>query len=54
MKVLHWFYEKDVLTEESILPWYSKLSDTSRLKVKIQPFVKWLQEADEETDSESE
>lgn len=50
-KVLHWFYEKDVLAEEAIIPWYTKLNDSSRLKVKIQPFVKWLQEADEESDS---
>lgn len=52
VKVLHWFYEKDVLSEDVILPWFEKLNQTSRLRIKIQPFVKWLQEADEETDSD--
>lgn len=52
MKALHWFYEKDVLSEDAIMPWFSKLEENSRLRVKIQPFIKWLQEADEESDSE--
>lgn len=51
-KILHWFYEKDVLTEEAILQWHSKLNQASRLKIKTAPFIQWLQEADEESDSD--
>lgn len=49
---MHWFYEKDVLNEDSVIEWFETLTQASRLRTKIQPFVQWLQEADEESGSE--
>ncbi|GLV37109.1 eukaryotic translation initiation factor 2B subunit epsilon [Carabus blaptoides fortunei] len=54
VKVLHWCYDKDILSEDSIVQWHSKLNTMSRLYIKTQPFIQWLQEADEESESDSE
>jgi translation initiation factor 5 len=55
-KILLAFYEGDVLSEESLLKWGSKKSssryvdkETSRkVRKAAQPFLKWLEEAEEE------
>lgn len=55
-KILLSFYNGDVLTEEALLKWGSKKSssrfvdkETSRkVRKAAQPFLKWLEEAEEE------
>lgn len=49
VKVLKWLYDKDVLSEESILLWNSTLDESSPLFNDITPFITWLQEAEEES-----
>ncbi|KAK9304652.1 hypothetical protein QLX08_004073 [Tetragonisca angustula] len=57
--LLHMFYDKDVLSEEKILEWYKsndKQTDSyekNKVRVAVQPFIKWLEEAEEDS-SESE
>ncbi|XP_022108135.1 translation initiation factor eIF-2B subunit epsilon-like [Acanthaster planci] len=62
-KLLLQFYEADVLSEEAILHWYSNtpssddaVASASRkqIRTQVQPFIKWLQEAEEESDSSEE
>jgi len=49
-------YDKDVLSEETILGWYKKGSNPKGRAVfvkDLEKFVQWLQEAEEESDDES-
>ncbi|GAB6019121.1 hypothetical protein CHUAL_013999 [Chamberlinius hualienensis] len=55
--VVHFLYENDVLSEEVILNWYNdSLSDIDEyekeIKSKISPLIKWLEEAEEEEESD--
>nr|CAD7455375.1 unnamed protein product [Timema tahoe] len=54
LKLLHLLYEQDILGEEAILKWHSSpdLDDPAAtpLRITVEPFIKWLQEADEESD----
>ncbi|XP_076343757.1 eukaryotic translation initiation factor 2B subunit epsilon isoform X2 [Tachypleus tridentatus] len=60
MKVLHFLYEKDILSEPVILEWYSNPpvlgdldpAEQNLLRRKVQPFIKWLEEAEEESSEE--
>jgi len=52
-KVLHLLYELDVLGEDAILKWSSKLQDTG-IKTKIEGFLDWLQEDDDDESDEEE
>jgi len=52
--LLHQFYDRDILSEEKILEWYESTGediDTLHTKVKnaVQPFIKWLREAEEDS-----
>lgn len=48
-KLLHKLYDKDILSEDIVTKWFDKL-EASPLKKSVEPFVKWLQEADEESE----
>nr|CAD7569596.1 unnamed protein product [Timema californicum] len=54
LKLLHLLYEQEILGEEAILKWHSSpdLDDPAAtpLRTTVEPFIKWLQEADEESD----
>ncbi|KAK6461577.1 eukaryotic translation initiation factor 5 [Scheffersomyces coipomensis] len=57
--VLHILYDKEVISEETIIAWGSKVSKkyvakdiSKKVRKAAKPFVKWLQEADEESDEE--
>lgn len=55
MAVLNWLYDKDYLSEDSITSWFGSLDKESRLYQKVQPFIDWLEEAEEaSSDEESE
>lgn len=57
LKILHLLYEKDILPEEVILNWYQHPSvlmehdpaQQKEIRKQIQPFIKWLMEAEEES-----
>ncbi|XP_054711048.1 translation initiation factor eIF-2B subunit epsilon-like [Uloborus diversus] len=50
-KVLHFWYESDVLNEPVILKWFNNLTDESdKIRKQAGAFINWLQEADEESD----
>lgn len=60
-KVLLTLYENDIITEEVIKDWGSKVSKryvskdiSKKLKKAAKPFIKWLEEAEEESEEESE
>ncbi|PNF27949.1 hypothetical protein B7P43_G16441 [Cryptotermes secundus] len=53
LKLLHLLYDKDILGEDAILKWYNsddKSSTAAALRKQVAPFIKWLEEADEESD----
>ncbi|XP_058458776.1 eukaryotic translation initiation factor 5 [Malaya genurostris] len=59
--ILKLFYDTDVLEEKAILEWSQKVSKkyvskdvATQIHEKANPFVKWLQEAEEEESSEDE
>lgn len=60
-KILHILYNTDVLEEEAILTWYAKSfpdaddqAQRTQLRQQVTPFINWLNEADEESDEESD
>ncbi|KAL0113319.1 hypothetical protein PUN28_012461 [Cardiocondyla obscurior] len=57
--LLHQFYDRDILSEEKILEWYESTeedADALHVKVKnaVQPFIKWLREAEEDSTESNE
>lgn len=58
-KILHKLYDSEIISEEAIVEWGSKVSKkyvpkdvSKKVRKAAKPFVKWLQEADEESDEE--
>jgi translation initiation factor 5 len=53
--ILKFLYDEEVLDEESILIWYGGLvNKPTQFAKAAEPFCKWLEEADEESDGEGE
>ncbi|XP_014668054.1 PREDICTED: translation initiation factor eIF-2B subunit epsilon-like [Priapulus caudatus] len=52
-KVLHYLYNEEILGEQVIMQWYTKCQHAD-LKSQVQPFITWLQEAEEESGSDEE
>ncbi|XP_060532026.1 translation initiation factor eIF-2B subunit epsilon [Cylas formicarius] len=52
--VLKYFYEKDYVTEDAILDWFSTVKVASNLHTQVKPFTDWLQQAEEASSSEDE
>mmetsp|Transcript_19627 Transcript_19627/g.27036 ORF Transcript_19627/g.27036 Transcript_19627/m.27036 type:complete len:420 (+) Transcript_19627:289-1548(+) len=44
------FYDLELVEEQSILKWFSLESEDQRVRAKTQPFITWLEEAEEESD----
>ena len=60
-KILHGFYDRDLISEEVLIKWGSKVSKkyvpkdvSKKVRKAAKPFVKWLQEAEEEEEEESD
>ena len=51
-KVLEALYDGDILSEKSIVMWFTALSTTSAIRYKVKAFIDWLQEADDESSEE--
>lgn len=49
LKILHFLYEGDLLSESAILGWYESLPTGHHSKTQVSAFVEWLREADEES-----
>jgi len=47
------FYDQDLLEEENIVCWFEKQCSAGGLRDQVVPLVKWLQEAETESDEES-
>ena len=54
-------YDLDIIDEEVILDWHSKVSKkyvskelSTEIHTKAEPFIKWLKEAEEEDEEESD
>lgn len=54
MFVLQYFYDKDYVSEDAILDWFSTLDQKNKFYKQVKPFTDWLQEAEEASSSESE
>ncbi|XP_044749591.1 translation initiation factor eIF-2B subunit epsilon [Coccinella septempunctata] len=52
--ILKWFYQNDILSEDAILNWGKALHPEEKLYIKIHPFLKWLEEADEESSEDED
>lgn len=52
VKVLHYLYDNDYVSEIAIVAWHSKLNNNDKLHTTLKPFVKWLLEAAEESSEE--
>nr|CAH7737641.1 unnamed protein product [Callosobruchus chinensis] len=50
--ILQYFYNKDYLSEDAILSWFSALITDSKLYKQVKPFTDWLKEAEEESGEE--
>ncbi|KAK7603353.1 hypothetical protein V9T40_003352 [Parthenolecanium corni] len=53
VKIINYMYDKDVLAEEAIVAWYNELSN-EEIKTCLLSFIQWLNEAEEESDEESD
>lgn len=53
MFLLKYLYDKDFVSEDSILDWFSNVDKNSKFYCQVKPFTDWLQEA-EEASSEDE
>lgn len=57
VKVIHHLYNVNILSEESILKWHQKKEDSlfsKKIRERINKLVEWLEDADEETDSDDD
>lgn len=59
VKILHQLYDKDLVSEEVIKKWgtkaskkYVDLSTSKKIRRAAEPFLKWLEEAEEDSDEE--
>merc|ERR1711881_558615 len=59
--ILKSFYDEDIIDEEVILEWGKKVSKkyvskelSEQIHKKAEPFIKWLKEAEEESDEEED
>ncbi|KRZ19904.1 Translation initiation factor eIF-2B subunit epsilon [Trichinella pseudospiralis] len=55
VRIVHSLFEMDVLEEDQILNWYESMrkDSLSAVKLKLEPLVEWLRQAEEESSGES-
>lgn len=61
VKILHQLYDKDLVTEEVVVKWgtkaskkYVDLAISKKIRRAAEPFLKWLEEAEEADSSDEE
>lgn len=56
LNIMHFLYDNDILQEDVIFKWYNSLTVNDNFEKSLQqqvyPFIKWLNEAEEEDDSD--
>jgi len=59
--ILHALYDAEIVSEEAITKWgsraskkYVDLSTSKKVRKAAEPFLKWLEEADEDSDEEED
>lgn len=52
--LLNYLYDKDFVSEETILDWYDTLDQNCKFHSRVKPFVNWLREAEEASSSDSD
>ena len=55
-KTIHFLYELDVLSEDAIMSWFEADEDLTSFqkgfRAKVKPFIEWLQESEDDEDSD--
>jgi translation initiation factor 5 len=61
VKILHQLYDKDLVSEEVVTKWgtkaskkYVDLATSKKIRRAAEPFLKWLEEAEEDDSSDEE
>lgn len=57
VKIIHHLYDANILSEESIIKWHQKDENTQfskNIREKTSKLIEWLQDAEEETDSDED
>lgn len=54
MFVLKYLYDKDFISEDSILHWFATVEEKTQFHSQVKPFADWLKEAEEASTSEEE
>lgn len=54
MFLLKYLYDKDFVSEDSILEWFDTIDQSNKFHAQVKPFTDWLQEAEEASSSEEE
>lgn len=61
VKILQLYYHHDLISEEVVVPWgtkaskkYTDLSTSRKVRKAAEPFIQWLEEADEEDSDEED
>lgn len=52
--LLNYLYDKDFVSEDTILAWFDTLDQKNKFYREVKPFVNWLQEAEEVSSSDSD
>ncbi|XP_071038354.1 translation initiation factor eIF2B subunit epsilon [Parasteatoda tepidariorum] len=53
VKVMHFWYDQDILSEPVIVKWYDSLTpEQEAIKIPASAFIQWLKTADEESDED--
>lgn len=54
MFILKYLYDKDFVSEDSILSWFATVGTDTTFHKQVKPFTDWLQEAEEESSDEDD
>jgi len=52
LHIIKSFYDEDILEEDSIFTWFDSTSPNSLIRKHVEPLVKWLKEAEEESEED--
>lgn len=54
-QIIHFLYDKEIITEESILSWHDELDDDKEwIRHSLTKLIAWLNESSEEEDETSD
>lgn len=55
-KVIHYLYDKDVVTEDAIVTWYEQLDEEEHeeLKQQLKELIEWLNQSSDDDEEDSD